>query len=121
MNHYLRLARVLTFLVAVAAAPIASAQQKVEIHVHADQSAGRLAAVWAYIGHDEPNYTYSPEGRALLAQLAAIKPHGFHDRTHNLLTTGDGTPSVEVGLDECLHRGAWRKTHLRLGDYRPHF
>lgn len=77
--------------------PPSWAQQSVEIRVHAGQSAGTFRPIWAYVGHDEPNYTYSPEGLALLAQLAAIDPHGFHDRVHNLLTSGDGTASLKWG------------------------
>jgi len=73
------------------------AQQAVEIRVHADRAAGSFDPVWAYVGHDEPNYTYSPEGRALLSQLAAIRRGGFHDRVHNLLTTGDGTAALKWG------------------------
>jgi xylan 1,4-beta-xylosidase len=73
------------------------AQQTVRIRVHASQPAGQLRSVWAYVGHDEPNYTYSPEGRDLLRQLAALSPYGFHDRAHNLLTTGNGTPALKWG------------------------
>jgi xylan 1,4-beta-xylosidase len=74
-----------------------AAQQTVEIRVHADRPAGSFEPVWAYVGHDEPNYTYSPEGRALLSQLAALSRHPIHDRVHNLLTTGDGTPALKWG------------------------
>ncbi|MGH9736952.1 MAG: GH39 family glycosyl hydrolase [Candidatus Acidiferrales bacterium] len=92
-------------LLATVLVPFAKAQQPVEIRVHADQPAGSFPPVWAYVGHDEPNYTYSPEGRALLAQLAAIEPHGFHDRAHNLLTTGDGTPSLKWGSTNVYTEG----------------
>ncbi len=74
-----------------------ASNETVEIRVHAGQAAGSFQPVWAYVGHDEPNYTYWPQGRALLAQLAAIEPHGFHDRAHNLLTTGDGIPALKWG------------------------
>ena len=72
-------------------------QQVVRIRVHANQSTGRLNPVWAYVGQDEPNYTYSAQGRALLGQLATLSPYHFHDRAHNLLTTGDGTPALKWG------------------------
>lgn len=82
-------------------APALIAQQNVQpvlqIRVHANQPAGSFNPVWAYVGHDEPNYTDSPEGRTLLSQLAALSPHAFHDRVHNLLTTGDGTPALKWG------------------------
>jgi xylan 1,4-beta-xylosidase len=73
------------------------AQQTVHIDVHVNQVDGVLKPVWANVGHDEPNYTYSPEGRDLLHRLGAIAPHTFRDRTHNLLTTGDGVPALKWG------------------------
>ena len=76
---------------------MSSAQQSVQIHVDVNQADGSLKPVWAYVGHDEPNYTYSPEGRVLLEQLGKLSPYGFHDRTHNLLTTGNGAPALKWG------------------------
>ena len=78
----------------------------VEIRVHAGRAVGSFQPVWAYVGHDEPNYTYWPQGRALLAQLAAIEPLGFHDRVHNLLTTGDGTPALKWGSTDVYTEDA---------------
>jgi xylan 1,4-beta-xylosidase len=79
------------------AAVLLSAQQTVQIHVDVSQARGSLRPVWAYVGHDEPNYTYSAEGRALLEQLGKLSPYEFHDRTHNLLTTGNGAPALKWG------------------------
>jgi xylan 1,4-beta-xylosidase len=73
------------------------AQEVVQIRVYADRPVDALRSVWAYVGHDEPNYTYSPEGLSLLSQLAESAPFAFHDRTHNLLTSGDGTPALKWG------------------------
>ena len=53
--------------------------------------------VWAYFGYDEPNYTYMQDGRKLLGELAALSPVPVYVRTHNLLTTGDGTPGLKWG------------------------
>ena len=33
-------------------------------------------------------------------------------RTHNLLTTGDGTPGAEMGLDQRVHRGRQRASRV---------
>jgi xylan 1,4-beta-xylosidase len=71
-------------------------QQAVQLEVHVDRNSGPWKPVWAYVGHDEANYTYSPEGRELLVQLANISPE-FEDRAHNLLTTGEGTPALKWG------------------------
>ncbi len=88
--------RALCFLLCFVPAAL-GAQQAVQIRVDTSRSEGRLRPVWAYVGHDEPNYTYSDEGRALLDELGRLGPDGFHDRTHNLLTTGDGTGALKWG------------------------
>ena len=53
--------------------------------------------MWAFFGHDEPNYTYMKDGRKLLSELAELSPVPVFMRTHNLLTTGDGTPALKWG------------------------
>src|SRR5271156_5399655 len=77
-----------------------SAQQApgtVTIHVHADQSAGPIRPIWNYFGYDEPNYTYAPNGKKLLGELAALSSAPVYVRVHNLLTTGDGSASLKWG------------------------
>jgi xylan 1,4-beta-xylosidase len=69
----------------------------VNIQVHADQRDGQLQPVWNYFGYDEPNYTYSPNGKKLLGELAELSPVPVHIRVHNLLTTGDGSASLKWG------------------------
>jgi xylan 1,4-beta-xylosidase len=69
----------------------------VDIQVHADQSDGPLPPIWNYFGYDEPNYTYAPNGKKLLGELAALSPVPVHIRVHNLLTTGDGSASLKWG------------------------
>ncbi len=79
---------------------LSSAQQApetVSIHVRADQSEGAIAPIWNYFGYDEPNYTYAPNGKKLLGELAALSPVPVYVRTHNLLTTGDGSSSLKWG------------------------
>ena len=44
--------------------------QAVNIKVHVDQPEGALAPIWNYFGYDEPNYTYAPNGKKLLGELA---------------------------------------------------
>ncbi|MGC1483783.1 MAG: hypothetical protein WA789_08320 [Candidatus Acidiferrum sp.] len=69
----------------------------VNIQVHADQPDGPLRPVWHYFGYDEPNYTYAPNGKKLLSELAALSPVPIHVRVHNLLNTGDGSASLKWG------------------------
>jgi xylan 1,4-beta-xylosidase len=73
------------------------ASQTVSIQVQVDQSEGPISPVWNYFGYDEPNYTYAPNGKKLLGELAALDAKPVYVRVHNLLTTGDGTASLKWG------------------------
>jgi xylan 1,4-beta-xylosidase len=74
-----------------------AAQESVSIKVNASERQGPFRPVWAWVGHDEPNNTYSEQGRYLLKGLSKLSPYSVHDRTHFLLTTGDGTPALKWG------------------------
>jgi hypothetical protein len=80
--------------------PVARTQdatENVTIHVHADQSDGSFRPIWNYWGYDEPNYTYTVNGKKLLGELAAVSPAPVYVRMHNLLTSGDGSASLKWG------------------------
>ncbi len=93
--------RLFTAALAVALAALSAAQapsrDAVVIRVDAAARRGPMAPVWAFFGYDEPNYTYMKDGRKLLSELAAASPVPVFVRTHNLLTTGDGTPALKWG------------------------
>jgi xylan 1,4-beta-xylosidase len=87
---------VLLFLLA----PLCRSQQtspRVSIHVRVDQSDRPISPVWNYFGYDEPNYTYAPNGKKLLGELAALDAAPVYVRVHNLLTSGDGSSSLKWG------------------------
>jgi xylan 1,4-beta-xylosidase len=69
----------------------------VSIQVNADQPDGPLPPIWNYFGYDEPNYSYAPNGQKLLRELSALSPVPVYIRTHNLLTSGDGSSSLKWG------------------------
>ena len=69
----------------------------VELTVDAATPNGTLPRAWSYFGYDEPNFTYSANGRKLLGELAALSPVPVYIRTHNLLTSGDGKGSLKWG------------------------
>jgi xylan 1,4-beta-xylosidase len=71
--------------------------QRVNIEVQFDQPQGMITLIWNYFGYDEPNYTYAPNGKKLLGELAALAPTPAYVRIHNLLTTGDGSASLKWG------------------------
>jgi xylan 1,4-beta-xylosidase len=45
---------------------------------------------WNYIGYDEINYTYTPEGQELLSKFMAFQEKPYYVRAHHLLCTGNG-------------------------------
>jgi xylan 1,4-beta-xylosidase len=78
----------------------------VGIHVDLQQVTGPLDHVWAWIGYDEPNYTYMPYGRKLLSQVAGAVPVPVHVRAHNLLTSGDGEAGLKWGSTNAYTESA---------------
>lgn len=74
-----------------------AAQETVRIQVDLNDPIAPLEPVWSWIGYDEPNYTYMKDGQKLLTELAQASPVPVYVRTHNLLTTGDGTPALKWG------------------------
>jgi xylan 1,4-beta-xylosidase len=69
----------------------------VSLHVNLEKKIGPMNPVWAWLGYDEPNYTYMKNGKKLLSEFAELSPVPVHVRVHNLLTSGDGTPSLKWG------------------------
>ncbi len=80
-----------------AASGFSQTGEAVRIRVDAGKPVGPMTPIWAWFGYDEPNYTYMPDGRKLLSEIAALSPVPVYVRTHNLLTTGDGTPGLKWG------------------------
>jgi xylan 1,4-beta-xylosidase len=74
---------------------------RIEVQVHAAQPTGPYTPIWNYFGADEPNYLYSPNGKKLLGELAALSPVPVYYRPHNLFTSGNGEASLK-----------WGSTHL---------
>jgi xylan 1,4-beta-xylosidase len=69
----------------------------VRISVNAVGDLGPLPDVWRFFGADEPNYATMPHGGKLLGELGDLRRKRVYFRAHNLLTTGDGTPSLKWG------------------------
>lgn len=91
---------VLAVLWAAFLSPCVHAQTKpesVSVQVHFDQPLGAIAPIWNYFGYDEPNYSYAPNGRKLLGELAGLGSTPAYVRVHNLLTTGDGASALKWG------------------------
>jgi xylan 1,4-beta-xylosidase len=99
MRHFFRSYFVTALLCCFlsSAALTQSATTPIQIEVKADHKQGEWTPVWNYFGYDEPNYTYAPNGKKLLHELAALSPAPVYVRTHNLFTSGDGSASLKWG------------------------
>ena len=81
------------------AAPMAALAQPapVTIDIDAAKEKGPLKPIWAWFGHDEPNYTYAPNGKKLLSDIAALSPVPVYMRVHNLMTSGESSHALKWG------------------------
>jgi xylan 1,4-beta-xylosidase len=84
-------------ILAVLLFPLLAAGQMARLEVNFTKETGEMKPIWAWFGYDEPNYTYMKDGKKLLTALADLSPVPVFVRTHNLLTTGDGTPALKWG------------------------
>ena len=69
--------------------PNTSEAEKITIQVNAAADLGPLTHAWAFFGHDEANYSYTENGKKLLADLSAFSPVPVFMRAHHLFTSGD--------------------------------
>jgi xylan 1,4-beta-xylosidase len=77
----------------------------IKIRVDASAWQGELAHNWNYIGYDEINYTYAPEGQALLAKFTELQEKPYYVRAHHLFCTGN-----------CHGTYKWGSTNAYLED-----
>src|SRR5687768_18204506 len=96
MSMRYALAAVLLHLSATFAA---ISQESFPVNIRIDTTATRedLKPIWRFFGADEPNYAYMKDGKLLLEELGKLGPGNVFFRTHNLLTSGDGTPALKWG------------------------
>jgi xylan 1,4-beta-xylosidase len=83
--------------VVVLTALLAPAQNHVSIRVDAAQREGPYKPIYGYFGYDEPNFTYTANGRKLIGELAALSSTPVYIRTHFMLVTGAGAPKLKWG------------------------
>jgi xylan 1,4-beta-xylosidase len=77
----------------------------VQIRVDAGVWQGERAHNWNYIGYDEVNYTYVPEGQELLAKFMELQEKPYYVRPHHLFCTGN-----------CHGFYKWGSTNVYLED-----
>lgn len=95
-----------TAIVWVSSTSLAMAQNTSQLaearDVRIDIDLGKPIGTWKpihrFYGCDEPNYAYMRNGKRLLEELGKTSPEQpVYFRTHNLFTTGDGTPHLKWG------------------------
>jgi xylan 1,4-beta-xylosidase len=91
------MSRFLVVLLGISLSATILAQDRVEVQVDSGTKTGDFPPVWAWVGYDEPNYTYTKNGAKLLSQLADLSPVPVYVRAHCLLNSGDGTPALKWG------------------------
>lgn len=82
------------------------AQEPVTIRIDANAKTGPLKPIWAYVGYDEPNYTYMKYGPKLIAELQQMNPVPVYFRAHSLLVTGDGKAALKWGSTNAYTENA---------------
>jgi xylan 1,4-beta-xylosidase len=96
----------------------------VTIRVDASRPIGPLRPIWKFFGGDEPNYATMKDGQKLLADYGKLRPKDVYFRTHNLLTSGDGTPALKWGSTDAYKEDAqgnpiydWKILDLMFDSY----
>jgi xylan 1,4-beta-xylosidase len=64
---------------------------------------GPLKRIWASIGYDEINWTYTPRGKALYRTLRELAEVPYFVRNHNAFTSGNGLSSPAWGSTNVYH------------------
>jgi xylan 1,4-beta-xylosidase len=75
----------------------AQSTQPVSIQVDLQKEIAPMESIWSWFGGDEPNYAYMKDGRKLLSELSQLSKNPVYFRTHNLMTSGDGTAALKWG------------------------
>ncbi|MBW3077788.1 GH39 family glycosyl hydrolase [Bifidobacterium simiiventris] len=76
------------------------------ITVDAAQLTGTLDRSWRYIGYDECNYTYMPEGKELLAKFGAMPDAPYYVRTHFMFCNGSCHGTQKFGSSNIYREDA---------------
>lgn len=71
--------------------------KQVNINVNASKTMGVQEHLWRYIGYDECNYSYIPEGIELLNKFAALGDSPYYVRTHFMFCTGNCHGTYKFG------------------------
>lgn len=76
------------------------------VTVDSAASNGNIEPIWASIGYDELNWTYTPRGQALHRMLGSdVFAHSaYYTRNHNAFTSGSGLSAPAWGCGDVVTR-----------------
>lgn len=79
--------------------------QNAHLQINANDAQGVIARIWANIGYDELNWTYTTRGKTLLRTLNndVFTQGDYTVRMHNTFTTGNGLSSPAWGAGNVYH------------------
>jgi len=83
----------------------------VSIAIDASKPIGNMNPAWRFFGCDEPNYAYLKDGKKLIGELGKLGKDTVYFRTHNLLSTGDGTSALKWGSTNAYTEDAQGRPH----------
>ena len=75
----------------------------VQIWVDRTKPQGTFRHAWRYIGYDECNYSYIPEGKELLEKFGQLGDAPYYIRTHFTFCTGNCHGSYKFGSTNLYH------------------
>lgn len=80
--------------------------QSASIVVDLSRTVGEMSPIWANFGYDEPNNTYTVNGKKLLRQISELGAKEVFIRNPQLAYNQRSRRRTrpEVGLYGCLHR-----------------
>jgi xylan 1,4-beta-xylosidase len=73
------------------------------VEVDASTDVGELIPIWASIGYDEFNWTYTPTGKRLLGEFATSSAVPYHVRPHYAFISGTGLSLPHWGSGNVYH------------------
>jgi xylan 1,4-beta-xylosidase len=82
---------------------VRSSLRAATVDVDAQAPIGQIPPLWAAVGYDEINWTYTARGRRLLERLRAISSHPYYIRTHYLFCSGTGMSIPHWGSGNVYH------------------
>ena len=79
--------------------------QNAHLQINANDPQGVIERIWANIGYDELNWTYTTRGKALYRTLSndVFTQGAYTVRMHNTFTTGNGLSSPAWGAGNVYH------------------